>query len=190
MIAASLWVLLAVISLVVVVLVAVAVMPVRLRCALRSEPERRTVVIARPLAGSTLPIRLYDSARADAARRSQSRKKIPRQSVLRGAARQTAAVFRQNPQLVLDFLRPVHFKRLAVDADVGLGDPADTGQLLGLFEAARYTCPLSQGISVHVRPDFEQMRLSGRLSAEISLIPIAFVPPGIRLAWRVFGPGS
>lgn len=181
MIAAVLWTLLAALF---AALVTVAVTPVRLRCVVSGEPRFRAVVVARLLWGLAPPIRLFDSARREAKR---SRKPAPRKR--RPRFRDASHIVREASGLLAELLRRVRFHRLSVDADFGLDDPADTGQLLGLFQVARYTWPAAPGVSVQVRPDFEHERVAGRLDAEVSFIPVTFVSPAIRFGWRAFGPG-
>jgi hypothetical protein len=92
------------------------------------------------------------------------------------------------PQLLAGLLRPVHFERLAIDADIGLADPADTGQLYGMLAAAEHALPRPARVSIIVRPDFSGSRISGEADAALSFIPLLLIPPGVRFAWRVFGP--
>ncbi len=184
MIAGLLWALLALVLAMVAVLAAVAVTPVRLRCVVSGEPRWRAIVVARLLAGLTPPIRVFDSARCRKKRARERAAPKPRAPGFRNASNIVHAA----PALLADLIGRVHVRRLAIDADVGLGDPADTGQLFGMFQAARYAIPAPGGVSVQLRPDFERVRLAGRLSAEASFIPAAFIGPLIRFAWRAFGP--
>ena len=97
-------------------------------------------------------------------------------------------MFEATPKLLVDLLRPIEVSRLEIEADVGLGDPADTGQLFGLLAPIIYTQPMATVGLINVRPDFTASRASGTLLAELSFIPAAFIPPGVRFAWHVFGP--
>jgi hypothetical protein len=180
MIAGFLWALLALVA----VLAAVAVTPVHLRCVVSGEPRWRAIVVARLLAGLTPPIRVFDSARRREKRARKRAAPKPRAPRFRNVSHIVDAV----PALLADILGRVRFRRLAIDADVGLGDPADTGQVFGVVQAARYAIPSPSRVSVELRPDFERVRLAGRLSADASFIPAAFIPPAIRFAWRSFGP--
>jgi len=183
MIAAAFWALLAIIALLVTAVIAFAVTPVRLRCILRSEPKGQAVVVARLLAGLMPPIRVFDSSRRAAKRQRRVKKRpgTPR-------FRHVSHVVQQVPELLTDLLQRIRVRRLVVDADIGLGDPADTGQVFGLLQAARYAVPAAPGVSVNIRPDFEERRLSGWLAAEMSFIPVTFLPPVLRFVWRAFGP--
>lgn len=191
--ATALWIFLTALALLVSAAAAVLATPIRLGFTVRTKPQWQLRVAARLLGGLTPAIPIHDSSRrAVKVKRRPGRRtgaKGKRQARTRRpkAARVVRAV-RATPRLLGDLLRPIHLTRLAVDADVGLADPADTGQLFGLFTALRYARPSGSTISVDVRPDFTGPRASGRLDAELSFIPVAFVPPGVRFAWRVFGP--
>ncbi|RIA47576.1 DUF2953 domain-containing protein [Dichotomicrobium thermohalophilum] len=186
MIAGLLWALLAILLLILAGIVAVTVTPVRLRCVFSSEPQARAIVVVRLFAGLIPPLRLFDSARREAKRAVRREPTRPSRTP---RPRTISRVLREVPTLLADLLTRVRLRQLTVDADLGLGDPADTGQLFGLFQAVRYACPAAPRVAVQVRPDFEQLRLAGRLSADLSFIPVTFVSPVIRFAWRSFGPG-
>jgi len=186
MLDAVLWGALTVVLLAVAAIAVLAVTPVRLRCIFCGEPGWRMVIAARLLAGIFPPIVLYDSRRRQLAARRRRRRPTKRRPSPR--VRNVSHIVREVPELIGDLLRHMHLRRLAVDADIGLGDPADTGQLFGLVRAARHLLPAAPGVSVQVRPDFEALRVSGRLAGEASFIPVAFIPPAIRFGWRVWGP--
>jgi hypothetical protein len=168
--------------------IAVLATPVKLGFTLRASPAWRLTVILRLLGGLAPPIPLHDSARRKpkAKKRGARPRKSPALSH-RAVARIRRAVVAA-PGLVAGLLRPIRLERLAIDADIGLDDPADTGQLLGLLAAATHSLPTASAMSVAVRPDFTGPRVAGEVEAVLSFIPAAFVPPGLRFAWRVFGP--
>lgn len=176
-------------SLVLLVLAStVLVTPVKLAVTIRTSPRWRLKVVARLLGGLLPAISIHDNAH----RRRQRRPPKTRKK-LRIGSRQTSArlirVISVTSQLLAGLLRPIHLRRLTVDADIGLADPADTGQLFGLLAAVIHSRPPTPAVSIAVRPDFAGLRGSGALDAELSFIPVAFVPPGIQFAWRVFGSG-
>lgn len=167
--------------------IAVLATPVRLALSLRTAPRWRLRIAARLLGGLTPAITLHDSARPRKVARPK--KKTARKHAR--ADRQTAARALRGlsaaPELAGGLLRRIHLRRLAVDADLGLGDPADTGQLFGLVQALRHALPDSETISVAIRPDFTEARAAGAVDAELSVTPLAFLAPGLRFASRIYG---
>jgi hypothetical protein len=89
------------------------------------------------------------------------------------------------PRLLVSLLRPFRLQRLAIDADVGLSDPADTGQLIGMLAPLIYAVPRSNVVDIAIRPDFSGARVEGDLEADFSFVPAALVPPLAAFAWRV-----
>lgn len=172
----------------VVLALAAVVTPVKLRLRFRSSPQWRLRIDARLFGGATPAIPFHDSAR----RRSKKRKKAGTRRTLRNNTgnKKTSSfrMFEAAPKLLGELLRSIEVSRLEIDADVGLGDPADTGQLFGLLVPIIYTQPMATVGLINVRPDFTASRASGTLLAELSFIPAAFIPPGVRFAWHVFGP--
>lgn len=98
------------------------------------------------------------------------------------------ALIRALPRLAGDILRQIHLSELHIDADYGLGDPADTGELSGLLMTLQYSNPLPASCSLNMRPDFTRPRLEGSLTTSLRLTVAAFLIPALRFAWTVFGP--
>lgn len=172
-----------------VIVVAALATPIKIGVSARTSPSWRLQIAARLFGGLTPPIPIHDSARPRRERKRRAPKK--KQPVLsRRAAARIPRVIAASPSLLAGLLRPVHLERLAVDADVGLADPADTGHLFGLLAAANYARPPNSAVSIAVRPDFTGPRAAGELDAVVSFVPVAFLPAGLRFAWRVFGPAS
>ena len=161
--------------------------PVKLDFKMRTSPGWQMLVVARMIGGLTPAIAIHDSARQHQRRKTPraKKKKAPRSH--RRSARISRAMAAA-PQLLSGLLRPIHLQRLAIDVDIGLADPADTGQLCGMFAAAEHALPRPAGVSIIVRPDFSGSRISGEADAALSFIPLLLIPPGVRFAWRVFGP--
>jgi hypothetical protein len=162
--------------------------PVKLAFTMRTSPEWRLLVVARLLGGLTPAIAIHDSEhqqQREKAPRAKKKKKTTRPHRRSGRIPRamTAA-----PQLLSGLLRLIHLERLAIDADIGLADPADTGQLYGMLAAANHACSRPPSVSIVVRPDFSGARTSGELDASLSFVPLLLIPPGVRFAWRVFGP--
>lgn len=183
-----LWGLATALAALLVLAIAVLATPVKLAFVVSTSPRWRLMIAARLLGGVTPPIPIHDSAR----RRPKREKPPAKERRWAGMSRKTRASLPRAiagaPRLVTGLLRPIHLERLAVDADIGLADPADTGQFFGWFAAATYVLPSTSALSIDVRPDFSGPRASGEVGAELSFVPVAFIPPGVRFAWRVFGP--
>jgi hypothetical protein len=185
----ALWVVAWVLAILLALAIAVLATPWKLGVRLGTEPRWRLRVGLGLFGGLAPPIPLHDSAR----RRKAEPKPPKRQTGRRrppGRARRAKKVMRRAasaPGLLLGLLRPIHLERLAVEADIGLDDPADTGQLYGLLSAVNRARPPGSRISVAVRPDFTGPRASGELDAMLSFVPLAFVPPAVRLGWHLFG---
>lgn len=189
---AAVWILLAALAIPVLLLIAALVTPVKLGCVARSAPGSRLTVVARLFGGLTPPIPIHDSTRRYV-RKTPPPTKQKKKEKKASHSRQDGARVRRviaAPQLLVDLLRPIHIERLAIDADIGLSDPAGTGQLYGLLTPLIYSGSPASAVSIAVRPDFSGPRLTGEIVAELSFIPVAFLPPAIRLAWRAFGPYS
>lgn len=185
--AAVLWGLLGVFAGVAAVAVAAMATPVRLGLVMRTEPEWHVDAVMRLFAGLTPPIPLRDADRARKEKKKKAKPKKKRRDRSRMAVR-LPRILAAVPRLLIDLITVIHVDRLAVDAEIGFDDPADTGQLFGLLYAVRYARRSDSPVSIDVRPDFTQRRFSGAIDAEVRFVPVAFVPPGVRFAWRAFGP--
>jgi hypothetical protein len=195
---AALWILLAVLAIPLVLLIAVLVTPVQIGCIAHSATGGRLMIGVRLFGGLTPSIRLYDSARRNVrkkppkAKQKKEKKKEKKKKKTKRAHQGLTHVRRTiaEPQLLMDLLKPIHIERLAIDADIGFADPADTGQLYGLLIPMIHSGLLASPVSIAVRPDFSGARLSGEIVAKLSFIPIAFLPPAVRFAWCVWGARS
>ena len=162
--------------------VLVAVLPVHIALSWQSDPVRRTTVVLRPFGGVSPPMRVFDSIRKPrpaAERTARKTGKSPRSPRnVRGRILSDAVT------LLRRVLGAIHFDRLHLDAEFGLGDPAETGQLFGQL------CPLiyGAGADVRLRPNFDQLCFHGNALAQLRVTPIAVVWPFVGFFWRVFGP--
>jgi len=99
-----------------------------------------------------------------------------------------ASAIRALPQLIEGILRCIHLEGLHISADVGLGDPADTGRFCGLFMPLQFASPLPASVSLDLRPDFTKICLNGSVSAAVRVTLAALLVPISRFAWRTYGP--
>jgi hypothetical protein len=182
-----LWFLLSVLAVLLAIAAAALMTPVKLGFTVRTSPSWRLKIAARLLGGLTPPILIHDSAWRRSKEKTPTAKKKKKAAVSRQALARIRRAIAAAPRLLAGLLRPFRLERLTVDADIGLADPADTGQLFGLLAAVNYSRPPASAVSIAVRPDFNGPRASGELDAVLSFVPAAFIPPGVRLAWRVLG---
>lgn len=103
--------------------------------------------------------------------------------------RVNGAVIAALPELIKSIARHVHVAELHIDADFGLGDPAQTGQLCGLLMPLQYASPLPASVLLDLRPDFTRTCLHGSLTVAVRLTVGALAVPALRFSWRAFGPG-
>ncbi|MGI9426043.1 MAG: DUF2953 domain-containing protein [Hyphomicrobiaceae bacterium] len=172
---------------VVVVIVTAVVTPVQVKLLMQSAPHRRLTLAARLFGGITPSIPIHDSTRERARRRPLKESQLTSRRERGKTTLRNRRMLFAAPQLVDGLLRSIKLTSIEVDGDIGLGDPADTGQFLGLLVPIKYALPPSSVVSVDVRPDFTARRLSGRFVAEFAFVPVALVLPCARFAWRVFG---
>ena len=171
-----------------IALLVVLLTPVRLKVLGRNAPRVRWMLTAKLFWGLSPQVRIYDSSRRRAKKRDKAAPKRASQEVTRtrrvdGPRFVTAAL-----KLIVEILRRVSIVRFRIDADLGLGDPAQTGQLFGFLAPVVYGGPRTSKISIDLRPDFVSARASGQIDIELSFVPAAFILPGVRFAWRAFGP--
>lgn len=162
------------------VLLALA-LPVRLALVAEAGPVNRVALRLR-LFGGLLPwLALADSARPP---RAQHEAPPPRRQGWRppaGAGKRLVAAL---PGFLRRALGRVRIERIEVDADLGLGDPADTGQMFGLLMPLAHALPPTRA-RIALRPDFGALRCEGRLEAVLRLVPLALAGPLAGLAWAV-----
>lgn len=187
MLAALLWLL----ALIALALLAVALTPVRLSLSAETAPRPRLRIGAAPLGGIVPPIPVYDSAR----KRKKPKKAEKPEKAARGKRKRArggglpAGAGRAVARLVSELLAQVRFDHLRLEADYGTGDPAETGQICGWLAPLAYGFGDRPGITVALRPDFDRAVLSGELDAAVKITPAALVPPGLRFALALWGPG-
>ncbi len=178
-----------------VALLALAVLPLRLRLAGSTSPAPRLRVELGLFGGLVPRLTAYDSARGvakakarrggaaettpAAARERKRRRGVP--PWLRG---RWPALLRGVPRLLADLLACLRIEHLHVDGEFGLDDPADTGRVWGMLAPLLYAVPPLAGVAT-VRPRFDGATLSGDAEATLRLVPAALLPPALRFAWTV-----
>ncbi len=161
-------------------LLAALALPVRLRIIAGTRPAPRLRLRLSLLGGLVPPIPVVDSARraSPTADRHPSRRRRARPRRRAGIRR-----LRGVPDLLGAGLQAFRLRHLRLDADFGLGDPAETGIAYGLLAPLLHSGALDPD-AVALRPDFTRQRLSGEIDAEIGLVPARLLPPIARFALR------
>jgi len=151
--------------------------PVHVRLRARSDPA--TLKITLRLVGGFAPaIRVFDSTRRR--RKRAAKPESDRNRAGKSADRSGSAGWaspRAGVALARQLLRLIRVHRIEGVLIYGAGDPADTGQVYGLLMPV---CVVSQG-RFQVHPDFHNAVLGGRLDVELSVIPLALLPAGVRV---------
>lgn len=189
LLAITLWLLLAMLFLVGVALMT----PVFVRVHLSTSPHFAYRVEMRALAGLAPRLTLAEGSRKGSGAKPNpepdpepakpKQRRVPRLERVHGS------VVRAVPSLILGLLHRIHLKELHIDADYGLGDPADTGQLCGLLMPLQYASPMPASVSLDLRPDFTRAILNGSVTAVVRVTLASLFVPLSRFAWRAFGPG-
>ncbi len=79
-------------------------------------------------------------------------------------------------------LRAIRVRELNVSLQVGLGNPAETGQLLGLVSPVTACVGAIPGVQMSVEPDFYEETLRGYCNGSVRIFPIRMVPPMVLFA--------
>jgi len=187
---AALWILFWILIVLIAAIVAVVSTPVLLRIRVTGGPKWRLSVAARLFGGLTPWISFETGGGKTGAPTKPEGKQASRTRRKRRSSKWVPRAIGAAPRLISDWFGLIRLDRLAVDADIGLADPAETGQTFGWLSAVTYARPPGSRVVIDIRPDFSGPRASGELDARLRFVPIAFLPPAIRFGWHVFGPRS
>ncbi|MFT7147060.1 MAG: hypothetical protein ACJASZ_001942 [Yoonia sp.] len=168
-----------------VLIIFTMIMPIHVVLSWQNDPAKRATVLLRLFGGVSPTIRVYDSTKPQKPNKP-ARKRRKRQ--LRKTGTQGWAPRGNMPTEAVTLLRRVlgaiHIDVLHLDAEVGLGDPAETRQLYGQL------CPLiyTTGGAVTLRPNFDRACLQGTAVAKFHFTLLGLLRPFMRFGWRAFGP--
>jgi hypothetical protein len=73
-------------------------------------------------------------------------------------------------------------RELRLRARVGLGDPADTGLLVGWAAPLLAMARAAPRLDLHLEPDFAREILEGEARGELRAFPLLVLPPLLRFA--------
>ena len=79
-------------------------------------------------------------------------------------------------------LRAIRVRELNLGLQIGLGDPAETGQLLGLVSPVTACVGAIPGVQMSVEPDFYEETFRSYCNGSVRIYPIRMVPPMVLFA--------
>jgi len=171
----------------VAILVAVITTPVSLRFFLRTSPQLVYRVDAKILGGLSPNIPVVDSSRP----RKPSAKWKEKKKARSGRKNQVFArtnIVSALPEFLFGIIGAIHFRRLNLDLEFGLYDPADTGRLYGYLTPLQYSGCMAQDVSFSVCPNFERACIVGEVDASVRVTAASLLLPIFRFGWNAFGP--
>lgn len=167
-----------------VLVVLLVALPIRVRCMWQSGPDKQASVLLRPFGGASPAIRVYDSTRKRPAAPAKPRKKKRRNGRGRGGVRLRGIALSDVTRLLDRLIHAFQIETLHVDAEFGLDDPADTGQLYGQLTPLLYTT----GSHLHLRPNFTETCLRGSALLQFRFTLLGLIWPLVQFGWRIMGP--
>ena len=168
-----------------VLIIFTMITPIHVELSWQNNPAKRATVLLRLFGGVSPAIRVYDSA-APRKPEKPARKRSKRKRRKSGTQSWVphGNILTEVMALLRRVLGAIHIDMLHLDAEVGLGDPAETGQLFGQL------CPLiyTSGGHVTLRPNFDRACLQGTALAKFHFSLLGLLWPFLRFGWRVLGP--
>lgn len=185
MLAALMWIVLALIGVVLVVLLAVLATPWRLEGSYQW-PEEETASARLKLLGGLSPwIELSGEA--------APKRKKPRMPARVSATRLTAGTVRRAvgaaPELIFSCLSRMRIAATKLEIDYGFEDPSDTGVAYAYLTPVLFGAVSVLPAHISIRPHFNGKVFRGSAAGEVLITPITLVPALAVFAWRVWGPG-
>lgn len=86
------------------------------------------------------------------------------------------------PPLLRSLRRGVRVREVKLRARVGLGDPADTGMLVGCVAPLLGVARAAPGLDLRLEPDFVREVLEAEARGELRAFPLLVLPPLLRFA--------
>jgi hypothetical protein len=111
----------------------------------------------------------------------------------RGSARVVLEVLRTDgvlgnlARLLRGLIRVVQVRSLKIDLVIGLSDPADTGEAVGLLWAALSPIEALTPVRSKIEPAFSEERLEGSFEGRLRIVPLRIIPP---LAHFILSPST
>lgn len=89
----------------------------------------------------------------------------------------TEAILGSLARLLRGLFGAIRVQFLRIDLDIGLSDPAETGEAVGLLWAALAPLEGLAPVRVRIVPSFSDERLEGSVEGKLWIVPIKIVPP-------------
>lgn len=161
-------------------------LPVHVALSWHSDPTKPSTVCLRVFGGLAPAIKVYDSTAKSTKQKPAQKPRGPRRKRSGRMWRPHGDILAEALSLIGRLRDAVRFDALHLNAEIGLGDPAETGQLYGQL------CPLiyTAGGHVTVQPNFETACLRGSALARLHFTLLGLIWPFVRFGWRLFGPGK
>jgi hypothetical protein len=86
------------------------------------------------------------------------------------------------PPLLRSLRRGVRVREVKLRARVGLGDPADTGMLVGFAAPLLGVARAAPRLDLRLEPDFTREVLEGEAQGQLRAFPLLVLPPLLRFA--------
>ena len=112
-------------------------------------------------------------------KQGQRRKKSPRPFL---AGIRTRGFPRHSLRFAKRMLRAIRVRELNLGLQVGLGDPAETGRLLGLMSPVAACIDAVPRFHMSVEPDFGEETFRAYCNGSVRIYPIRMVPPIVLFA--------
>lgn len=142
--------------------------------------------------GTPLPNKTKAKRKPAAGKQADTRKAKPASANFFAVLKQST--FRRRLfQFIKDLLRATHLHELTLLCRIGLGDPADTGQLWAVLGPIAALSANMRGAAVRIEPAFMEQIFEVQSHGRFRLIPLEFIaltiafvlsPPSLR-AWRL-----
>jgi hypothetical protein len=80
-------------------------------------------------------------------------------------------------RLLRDLFGAIRVQLLRIDLVIGLSDPAETAEAVGLLWAALFPLEALSPLRARIVPSFSEERLEGSAEGKLRIVPIKIVPP-------------
>lgn len=177
------WIILWVLVVLVILLPVLLLTPMRIEVSAATDQHPQLIVRARFFGGLAPSLRIVDSSR-----KKPKQRKRKKRNTTRGRISGSPALVQNFVNLVTEILRKIHIDHLSLNAEFGLGDPAETGHVFGMMTPLLYGSSAQARNAVRLQPNFEQRCFSGELDAKLRFIPGSLALPVIGFVWSNFGP--
>lgn len=165
--------------------------PLRITSRLQSGSERTIVITVRAFGGLSPQLVVFDSAnkkqKSPTERKNKPSPRIKGWSLEIGKLRR---IVRTTPNFLVSLIRTLRIEKLSVDAEFGLGDPADTGEAYGMLAPFIFNIPDNKKYRIKLFPNFDQKGVWGDALIAIRVTPFVVIIQIAEAMWRILAPPS